>query len=109
MRQALHANGLRYRVNYKGLPGSPDIVFASRRMCIFIHGCFWHRHQGCPKTTTPKTNTEFWSAKFQRNQERDQEVLATLKGMGWSPVVVWECETEDMPRLLARLLGLLSG
>ena len=92
LRRALWRRGFRYRVNVKGLPGSPDIVLAKYRTVIFVHGCFWHGHRGCKNYTVPKTNTEFWVAKVARNQERDQEVWRQLEAKGWSVVIVWECE-----------------
>ena len=95
LRRALWRRGFRYRVNVKGLPGSPDIVLARYRTVIFVHGCFWHGHRGCKYYTVPKTNTEFWVAKVARNQERDQEVWRQLEAKGWSVVIVWECELKE--------------
>lgn len=81
-----------YQVNEKRLPGKPDIVLPKYRTVVFIHGCFWHGHKGCKYYTVPKTNTEFWTAKVARNQERDQEVWRQLEAKGWSVIIVWECE-----------------
>ena len=92
LRRALWRRGFRYRVNVKGLPGSPDIVLPKHRTVVFVHGCFWHGHNGCKEFTVPKTNTEFWVKKVARNQERDQEVWRKLEAKGWSVVIVWECE-----------------
>ena len=92
LRLALWRLGFRYRVNDKRLPGSPDIVLPKYRTVIFVHGCFWHGHKGCKFYTIPKTNTEFWTAKVARNQERDQEVWRQLEAKGWFVVIVWECE-----------------
>ena len=92
LRQKLWHFGFRYRVNTKDLPGSPDIVLPKYRTAIFVHGCFWHGHNGCKKYTVPKTNTEFWVAKVARNQERDQEVWRKLEAKGWSVIIVWECQ-----------------
>ena len=92
MRHALWRRGFRYRVNVKGMPGSPDIVLAKYRTVIFVHGCFWHGHKGCKNYTVPKSNTEFWVAKVARNRERDQEVWRQLEAKGWSVIIVWECE-----------------
>ncbi|WP_282028446.1 very short patch repair endonuclease [Paracoccus marcusii] len=91
LRAALHARGFRYRLNQRNLPGSPDIVLAKWRTAIFVHGCFWHRHPGCRKATTPSTNAEFWKSKFEANVIRDRRVLGALMGMEWRTVVVWEC------------------
>lgn len=92
LRRALWRRGFRYRVNVKGLPGSPDIVLPKHRTVVFVHGCFWHAHKGCKIYHLPQTNTEFWLAKVTRNQERDQEVWRQLEAKGWSVVIVWECE-----------------
>ena len=92
LRRALWNLGFRYRVNDKRLPGKPDIVLPKYRTVVFIHGCFWHGHKGCKYYTVPNTNTEFWTAKVARNQERDQEVWRQLEAKGWSVIIVWECE-----------------
>jgi len=92
LRLSLWHLGFRYRVNEKRLPGKPDIVLPKYRTVVFIHGCFWHGHKGCKYYTVPKTNTEFWTAKVARNQERDQEVWRQLEAKGWSVIIVWECE-----------------
>ena len=92
LRRALWHHGFRYRVNDKRLPGRPDIVLPKYRSVVFVHGCFWHGHKGCPTSHIPETNTEFWTAKIARNQERDQEVWRKLEAKGWSVIIVWECE-----------------
>ncbi len=94
LRKELWRKGFRYRKNDKRLPGSPDIVLPKYRTVIFVHGCFWHGHNGCKKYTIPKTNTDFWVQKVARNQRRDQEVWRRLEAKGWSVVIVWECELE---------------
>ena len=92
LRHALWHRGLRYRVNVKRLPGSPDIVLPKYRSAIFVHGCFWHGHKDCKHYTVPKTNTEFWVAKVARNRERDQVVWRQLEAKGWHVIIVWECQ-----------------
>ena len=92
LRRALWRRGFRYRVNVKGLPGSPDIVLPKHRTVVFVNGCFWHAHKGCKIYHLPQTNTDFWLTKVTRNQERDQEVWRQLEAKGWSVVIVWECE-----------------
>lgn len=92
LRRALWRLGFRYRINERHLPGKPDIVLPKYRTVIFIHGCFWHGHEGCKYYTVPRSNTEFWTAKVARNQERDQEVWRQLEAKGWSVIIVWECE-----------------
>lgn len=111
LRKALHAAGFRYRLNRRGLPGTPDLVFPGRGAILFVHGCFWHRHLGCRRATTPSTNVEFWSAKFTRNVERDARKTAELRALGWRVGVVWECEVLHGPleRLLERVSTFLSG
>jgi DNA mismatch endonuclease (patch repair protein) len=90
LRSALHARGLRYRLHAKLLAGRPDIVLPRWRACIFVHGCFWHRHS-CSMTTTPKSNAEFWIAKFRANEERDRRAIKTLSSEGWRVLTVWQC------------------
>ncbi len=94
LRKELWRKGFRYRKNDKRLPGTPDIVLSKYRTVIFVHGCFWHGHKGCKKYTIPKTNTDFWIHKVERNQRRDEDVWRELESKGWSVVIVWECELE---------------
>jgi DNA mismatch endonuclease (patch repair protein) len=104
MRRALAALGHRFRTRNRDLPGSPDIANRKRRWALFVHGCFWHRHPGCSRTTTPKRNRRFWLDKFQANRTRDGRAQRALAALGYRVVVVWECETERYPRRLeARL------
>lgn len=96
LRATLRSLKLRYRGNHKGLPGSPDAVVAEIGLAIFAHGCFWHRHDGCRRTTTPKRNPNFWLAKFAANIDRDQRKARELRRLGYRPVVLWECELLDV-------------
>ncbi len=91
LRSRLHCEGFRFRLHTTGLPGKPDIVLPARKIAIFVHGCFWHRHEGCHWCSTPVSNVEFWSAKFDRNKERDSEVVAALREADWRVATVWEC------------------
>ena len=91
LRRALHAMGLRYRLDAAGLPGRPDLLFPRFRAAVFVHGCFWHRHRGCAKATTPATRTDYWAPKFARNVARDARNLADLRARGWRAAVAWEC------------------
>ena len=91
LRRALHARGLRYKLHDSGLPGRPDLVFPRFGAVCFVHGCFWHRHDGCPRATTPATNRGYWEQKFEANVRRDREHRATLLEAGWRVGVVWEC------------------
>lgn len=92
MYKALFARGFRYRVNDTKLSGRPDIVLSKYKTIIFIHGCFWHRHEGCKYAYTPKTNTKFWVDKITSNTERDKANLQKLTALGWNVLAVWECE-----------------
>lgn len=96
VRRYLHGAGLRFRLGGVGLPGRPDIVFASRRAAIFVHGCFWHRHAGCQYATTPSTRPEFWANKFEANVARDARAILRLDMMRWTSIVIWECETRSV-------------
>lgn len=92
VRRLIHSLGYRYRLHSRMLPGRPDLVFPGRRKVIFVHGCFWHRHEPCSRYRMPKTHTEFWSAKLEGNRERDDRNVAALRAAGWDVLVVWECE-----------------
>ena len=106
LRSALHRAGLRFRLHRRDIPGRPDIVFPSRRLAIFVHGCFWHRHEGCRFTTTPATNAEFWQRKFASNTTRDAANVAALEALGWRVIVAWECEVKtSLDDLVIRVLG----
>jgi DNA mismatch endonuclease (patch repair protein) len=108
VRRALHAIGYRFRLHRKDLPGKPDIVLPKHRLCLFVHGCYWHQHQGCKRCTFPKTNTEFWAKKFNQNRIRDERVTAALIQAGWKVCVIWECQTKDQTTLLASIARCLS-
>lgn len=91
LRRKLHREGFRFRLHRSELRGRPDIVLPGRRIAIFVHGCFWHRHEGCHWCTMPASNAEFWSSKFDRNKERDAEAVAALREADWRVATVWEC------------------
>ncbi len=91
LRRALHARGFRYRLHAKHVPGRPDLVLAKYRAIVFVHGCFWHRHEGCRYATTPATRPEFWQAKFSANVARDIAVRDSLIETGWRVATMWEC------------------
>ena len=112
VRRLLHRNGLRFRLHRRDLPGTPDVVLPSRRTVIFVHGCFWHRHQRCSRASTPTTNPERWRLKFERNVARDGEACAALRELGWTVLIVWECELKNEAELENRLrdrLGLADS
>ena len=97
VRRYLHAQGFRYRLHTRELPGSPDLVLPKYRVVIFVHGCFWHRHASCRFATQPSSNIERWETKFQINVERDARNVAALQAAGWRVLVVWECELKREP------------
>lgn len=101
VRKALHAEGLRYRLHDASLPGKPDLTFPSRRIALFVHGCFWHRHEGCPAARLPKSRSDFWIPKLTGNAARDQRNAAALRALGWRVLVIWECESSDPKKLHA--------
>lgn len=92
VRKFLHAHGFRFRLHRKDLPGNPDIVLPKLKTCIFVHGCFWHRHPGCRYATMPKTRTEFWAEKFSKNVARDARSILALRQLGWRAIIIWECQ-----------------
>lgn len=95
LRRALHAAGLRYRIHGAKLPGKPDLVFSKRHAAVFVHGCFWHRHENCRFATVPATRPEFWEAKFSANVQRDARNVADLIDSGWRVAIIWECALKD--------------
>lgn len=107
VRRMTHAMGYRYRLHYKKLPGTPDLVFPSRRKAIFVHGCFWHQHSdpSCKKARMPKSNRDYWVSKFERNVVRDAESQSSIVEMGWSVLVIWECEIEAEGEALAERIA----
>ena len=91
VRRLLHRHGFRYRLHQKNLPGRPDLVLSRYQVCIFVHGCFWHRHPGCRYATTPSTRPDFWRSKFDQNVARDTRIKAELIALGWRVIELWEC------------------
>jgi DNA mismatch endonuclease, patch repair protein len=108
VRSSAHRLGFRFRLHGRKLPGSPDLVFSSRKTALFVHGCFWHRHEGCPCCYMPKSNIQFWREKFKKNVLRDRRVQTGLEEMGWRVAVIWECETADSDSLRKRLKEVLG-
>jgi len=99
VRRLLHRCGFRYRLHRATLPGKPDLVFPSRQKVIFVHGCFWHRHPGCPLARLPRSRLEFWLPKLKDNRLRDLKNIRRLRKLGWKTHVVWECQLPDLNRL----------
>jgi len=108
VRRLVHALGYRFRLHRRELPGCPDLVFPGRRKVVFVHGCFWHRHEGCRHAVMPATRREFWTRKLEANRMRDRRSLANLRRLGWKVLVVWECETEGREKLASKLLRFLG-
>lgn len=109
VRRFLHAHGYRFRLHRADLPGKPDIVMAGLKTCIFVHGCFWHRHPGCRYATTPKTRAAFWQEKFSGNVERDRRTRQALEELGWTVITVWECELRKPDAALNSLVERLHS
>jgi len=106
VRSHLHRAGLRFRVHVGSLPGHPDIVLPRYGTIVFVHGCFWHRHEGCRYAYQPKSNIGFWNGKFAANVERDDAVQRSLAALGWNVVVIWGCQTRDSTALSALVDGI---
>lgn len=109
VRSLLHKLGFRFRLHRKDLPGKPDIVLPKHRKVVFVHGCFWHGHEGCPRAARPATNREFWDAKLSRNIERDRRNLKELAEQGWKALVVWQCELKCPAELSKKLLAFMRN
>lgn len=109
VRRLLHRLGYRFRLHRRDLPGKPDVVLPKWRTAVLIHGCFWHRHEGCPNTRTPKSRLDFWTAKFDENVRRDKLARDKLESLGWRVLVVWECELRDVGKLTDRLENFIKG
>ena len=99
VRSLLHGLGYRFRIHDRNLPGTPDIVLRKYRAVVFVHGCFWHRHKGCPRCTTPSSNQEYWLKKIDRNKTNDRKNQKKLKKMGWKVLIIWECKIRDVKKL----------
>ena len=108
VRKLVFSMGFRYRLHGSGLPGKPDLVFPGKRKVIFVHGCFWHRHESCRKATTPASNTDYWLPKFARTVERDRDSIQALQALGWATLVIWECELKYVSALAEKLKGFLN-
>lgn len=106
VRRFLHAAGLRYRLHDRRLPGTPDLVFPSRHIALFVHGCFWHQHPGCAAAARPRSRLDYWMPKLDGNVARDERRRSELEAAGWQVMVIWECETRD-GAALARLADTL--
>lgn len=104
VRRLVHRLGFRFRLHGRQLPGKPDMVLSRHRSVIFVHGCFWHQHEGCIDCSSPRTNSTYWSPKLARNVERDAENQAALRSQGWKVITVWECEARRLDVLEKKLV-----
>ena len=109
VRKLVFAAGYRYRLHVHKLPGSPDLVFPSRKKVIFVHGCFWHRHDNCALSRIPKSRVDFWSDKLNGNKARDNQNRTRLMDAGWQVLVLWECELDDREMLTEKLRSFLGA
>lgn len=109
VRKLVHGMGYRFRLHRRDLPGSPDMVFPARRKVIFIHGCFWHRHEGCEFARMPKSREAFWQQKFEANTQRDARNERALRKGGWGVMTVWECQVFDVEGLTKRIRRFLDA
>ena len=105
VRRIAHRLGFRFRLHRKDLPGRPDLVFPRHRLAVFVHGCFWHRHEECRYSYTPRSRVEFWMEKFTQNVDRDRRDQEALQDLGWQVLVIWECETRDEETVRQYLQG----
>ena len=110
VRRLVLSLGHRYRLHRRDLPGKPDLVFGPSRRIIFVHGCFWHMHPkaSCVDARMPKSNTSYWLPKLQRNVARDKQNMRQLSKLGWKILVIWDCETKDLPALQVKVSRFLS-
>lgn len=109
VRRLVHSLGYRYRLHAKQLPGSPDLVFGTRRKVIFVNGCFWHGHRSCPKARLPKSRRDYWREKIAANRARDARNLWELSELGWRPWVIWQCQVSDIEKLQDTIIDFLEG
>ena len=107
VRRIAHGLGFRFRLHRKDLPGRPDIVFPRHQAVIVVHGCFWHRHPGCKRASSPKTRVRYWQNKFEDNVVRDKRNETALRDLGWKVMVIWECETKDHEAVAALIESFL--
>ncbi len=108
VRRIAHRMGLRFRLHRTDLPGSPDLVFPKHQLAVFVHGCFWHRHEGCRYASTPKSRVAFWMKKFAANVARDARQEAALRARGWRILVVWQCETKNQALIVHKLTASIA-
>ena len=109
VRSLVHNLGFRFRLHKKELPGKPDLVFSSLKKAIFVHGCFWHQHNACREGRMPGSRQEYWIPKLSRNVARDAQHIRDLKKDGWNVLIIWECETKEIPSIQRKILKFLGS
>ncbi|QYZ78900.1 DNA mismatch endonuclease Vsr [Methanofollis formosanus] len=107
VRRILRSMGYGYRLHRKDLPGTPDIVLTKYKKVIFVHGCFWHGHEGCSRAKLPQTNRKFWQEKIEKNILRDQKAFQDLRSLGWTSLIIWTCEIRDEEKLKEKITNFL--
>ena len=108
VRRIIHSLGFRYRLHKKELPGKPDLVFSKRRKLMFVHGCFWHQHEGCKSSHIPKSRQDYWEPKLNRTVSRDKQNQAKLRELGWDILVIWECELREVQQIAKKIIAFLN-
>jgi len=108
VRSLLHRMGYRFRLHKKNMPGKPDIVLPKYKKVIFVHGCFWHGHENCPRSKRPSTNVEFWNKKIDANIERDKKIIKSLEYLGWKTLIIWTCEIKNEDALKHKLISFME-
>ena len=108
VRSLLHRMGYRFRLHEKNMPGKPDIVLPKHKKVIFVHGCFWHGHENCPRSKRPSTNVEFWNKKINGNIERDKKNIKSLERLGWETLIIWTCEIKNEDALKHKLTSFME-
>jgi len=109
VRSLLHGLGYRFRIHDRNLPGSPDIVLPKYKTVIFVHGCFWHRHRGCKRCSTPSSNKNYWLSKFEHNIQKDRRNKTQLKKLGWRVETIWECQTKNIDQVTKYINSIFKG
>lgn len=109
VRKLVYSMGYRYRLHYVKLPGKPDLVFPGRKKVIFVHGCFWHGHEGCRKAKLPKTKLDYWRPKLEENKQRDALKQEKLKELGWQILIIWQCELKEIELLKSNIMTFLDN
>lgn len=110
LRKALFDKGFRYRLHKKSLPGTPDIIFSKNKLAVFVHGCFWHLHENCKDGRLPKSRLDYWEPKLKKNVERDRQNIQDLINIGWTVLIVWECEiNKDVTAMVKEIEKIVSS